>query len=491
MGGLSVSRLIRVNTVISASPVAVRGFGTLLAMGDSDVINGLERFRQYTNLEDVAADFGTTAPEYFAAQLFYSQSPKPMNFFVGRWLRTETSAILRGASLSTTEQLIATWQAITSGGFKITVDEGTEEEVLSLNFSGAANLNAVAAIINAAITGASCIWNGSQFIITSDSTGASSKLSYLTAPDTGTDISVVMKMTLATGFAPIDGYDAETALEAVTAMAELSNDWYGVMFAAATMPVNDSILAVAGYIEALTVKRVFGVVETDSRAKDATYNQDLGTLLKALGYKRTCAQYSQNKYAIASLFGRAFSVNFNGNRSTITLMYKQEPSVVAETITNTEANTLQAKRLNVFVNYDNDTAIIQYGVMSGDAYFDEIHGTDWLENRVQTDVYNLFYTSTTKVPQTPRGLNRVQTAISAGFEQAITNGLIGEGVWNGDDFGQLKSGDYLPTGYYIYVQPLDQQSQADRVARKCPPFTIAAKLAGAFHEADILINVNQ
>ena len=65
--GLSVGRLIR--TTVNLSPLAAqrRGFGTLIAIGDSDVINGVERVRSYTTLEGVAADFGTSAPEYKTA----------------------------------------------------------------------------------------------------------------------------------------------------------------------------------------------------------------------------------------------------------------------------------------------------------------------------------------------------------------------------------------------------------------------------------------
>jgi hypothetical protein len=60
----------------------------------------------------------------------------------------------------------------------------------------------------------------------------------------------------------------------------------------------------------------------------------------------------------------------------------------------------------VFAGYDNDTAILQEGVMCDGSFFDEGHGLDWLQNHLETALWNLYYTSTTKIPQTPAGVNR-------------------------------------------------------------------------------------
>ena len=173
------------------------------------------------------------------------------------------------------------------------------------------------------------------------------------------------------------------------------------------------------------------------------------------------------------------------------MKFKQEPGVRAETITETQAAALTAKNVNVFVNYDNDTAIIQQGVMSDGTFFDERHGLDWLENDIQTAVYNLLYTSTTKIPQTDEGTHLIMTTIEDRLAQAVANGLVAPGQWNAGGFGQLKQGDYLSKGFYVYAAPVATQSQADREARKSVPIQVAVKLAGAIHSVDVLINVNR
>ncbi len=94
-----------------------------------------------------------------------------------------------------------------------------------------------------------------------------------------------------------------------------------------------------------------------------------------------------------------------------------------------------------------------------------------------------------KVPQTEAGITRLLSNVEKSLDQAVQNGLIAPGVWNGGDLGQLSSGDTLPKGYYVYAQSLDEQAQSEREARKAPVIQAAIKLAGAVHYADVQINV--
>ena len=113
--GLNIGRLVRATVNLAPLAAARRGFGTLLIAGDSNVIDGSERLRAYVDLESVAEDFGTSAPEYLAAALYFGQSPRPQNLMIGRWLRTATAAFIKGGILTTAEQTLASWTAITTG----------------------------------------------------------------------------------------------------------------------------------------------------------------------------------------------------------------------------------------------------------------------------------------------------------------------------------------------------------------------------------------
>ena len=142
--------------------------------------------------------------------------------------------------------------------------------------------------------------------------------------------------------------------------------------------------------------------------------------MKQLGYKRTFTQSSSTSaYAIVSFFGRILTVNYGGNNTTITLMYKQEPGIVAETLTSAQLATLTGFNANVFVNYNNNTAIIQNGVDAAGLYADVITGTDNFALTVQTALYNLLYLSPTKTPQTDAGTHQLTTAIESVCVQYI------------------------------------------------------------------------
>jgi hypothetical protein len=192
-----------------------------------------------------------------------------------------------------------------------------------------------------------------------------------------------------------------------------------------------------------------------------------------------------------SALARIMTTDYTANNTVITLMYKQEPGIVPETLNETQVNNLEAKNGNVFVAYNNNTAIIEPGVCFSGDFLDTVIGTDWLALNIQTDVYNLLYTTPTKIPQTDAGNHQIATTIANRCSQGVTNGLLAPGVWNQAGFGSLKQGDYLPDGFYVYAPPIASQVQADRAARKSVTFQVAAKLAGAIQTVDILINVNR
>lgn len=490
--GLNVGRLVNVQVTLSPLATARRGFGTLLILGDSTVIDQTERLRSYTTVDSVAGDFGVSSPEYAAAQLYFSQSPKPKTLMVGRVALEATPAILTGGVLSDAQKAIAEWNTITDGSLQVRID-GSAVQVDGLDFSAETNLNGVASKITEKSTaqGFTCRYDGVGFILETADKGATKKIAYATTASTGTDLSEKLLLTQTTALSVADGTDGETLLEALTDAADKSAAWYGLAVATEKTFTNDELLAVAQFIEATTPARVFGITETNGNVLSAVYTNDLASLMKKNNLQRTLVTYSQNKNSVCSIFGRAFSVNFNANRSVITLMYKQEPSVVAETLTETQAGVLESKNCNVFVNYSNDSAIIQQGKVANGAFFDEIHGLDWLADAMQNAVWNLLYQSKTKIPQTDDGQNQILNACAAVCQEGVRNGLIAAGTWNSDGFGELERGQYLTDGYYLYSEPMADQDQSEREQRKCPPIQIAVKLAGAIHTVDVQVSVNR
>jgi hypothetical protein len=493
---LSVGRVVRVSVNMTPRAAPRANFGILLVVGDSDVIDVGERIRAYTSIEAVSGDFGLDSPEYEAALNYFMQSPTPAQLMIGRWAALATPAALKCGILSADEQATSVWTAVTSGQFSVDIG-GTPRSLAALNFSAQTNLNGVASVISTALSayGASCVWSGERFIFRTAATGAGAEIGYLApnAAGEGTDIDALLKGNSATALPPVPGSDAETPEEAIAALADASSAWYGAMFATLTAVADDEHIEVAKFIEASERMRVYGITSADTRVLDATFTDDIASKLKKLGLNRTVTQYSSTvPFAIASLFGRAFTVDFNGNRTTITLKFKQEPGIGYEQITESQAQSIAGKNCNVFVYYNNNAAILQEGVVASGAFFDEIHGLDWLANAIQTELWNALYTSATKIPQTEDGIAILVAIAKACCEEGVRNGLIGRNLpWNADGFGELNRGDILPAGYYIWTEELALQAQSEREQRKAPPLQIAVKLAGAIHFADAIIFVNR
>jgi len=361
-----------------------------------------------------------------------------------------------------------------------------------MNFSSITNLNGAATIIGNALTGGTCWFDGTRFNIQSITTGTTSTIGYATTAGTGVDISASLRLTEASGASlPVDGIAAETALEAAVAL-RAHPEWYGLQFATGT-PLSDvDHVAVAAFIEGCDPTSIYGVTTQDTKVLDPTVINDLASQLKALGFTRTFIQFSSSSpYASASLYGRAFTVDFEGSNTVITLKFKQEPGVAGEMLTENQAAALRLKHCNVFVYYSNDVAIIQQGVMASGIFFDERHNTDWLANRIQTDLFNVLYTSGTKIPQTNQGIHILVTTVTNALNQGVVNGMIAPGQWNASGFGQLAQGQMLPLGYYVWAPLVEAQPQAIREQRIAPTIQCAIKMAGAVHFANVIVNVNR
>lgn len=492
---LPVSRVVAVSVTLTPQGAQAQSLSNMLLMGTSAVIDPVERYRSYADLGSVAADFGTAATEYLAASKWFAQAPQPTELIVGRWLNAASTGGLRGATLSAAQQALANFTVITTGAFKVAKNGGALTDVTGLNFAGAANLNAVAAIIQAAagMSGTTVVWNSNyqRFEFTSTTTGITSAISFLATPGTGTDISTLLGGTAASSGAYIfQGAVAETAVSAVALMDNMiGQQFYGLNVPDA---VDADDIAIAGLVEGLDNKHTYWITTNEAAVLVANLTTDIAYQMKLLGYQRTFIQFSSSDpNAVMSAAARILTTNFRGNSTVITLKFKQQPGVAAENLNTSQANSAKAKNANVFANYNNSTAIIQEGVMSSGVFCDIVTGTDWLAVTIQNALYNLLYTSTTKIPQTDGGMQLLTTECERVCGQGVINGLLAPGVWNANGFGILNQGDYLPKGFYVYAASVDTQDQSDRAARMAMPIQIAAKLAGAIHFVDVAITVNQ
>ncbi|MCL2829841.1 MAG: DUF3383 domain-containing protein [Betaproteobacteria bacterium] len=477
---IPVSKVVDVKIFSSPTFPKRKGFGLLNIIGCSNRLPIGDSIRFYSDMDGVAADFSGEDEEYRAAQIFFSQAPRPTELCISRRFSESVPGELLGSV--NFEKDLARFQSITDGGFDIRID-GVNHPIEGIDLSGCANLNALASEVEAALpVGTEFFFEGTRFVLRSNTTGKKSTVDFATPPSgTAIDLSAMLGLDAAgLGFKSA-GVDAESVTDALSRLQEREPSWYG--FAFTKELTTAQIKEAAAWAEARV--KVFGFTTRDSNVLDMAAEDDLCSFMKANMYSRTISTWDEDDpYQIVSAFARAFVVNFEGQNTTITLKFKLLPGTTPVNLTESQRQALVKKNCNYYT-YFGDSAMLAEGVMASGRFFDEVHGCDWLQNAIETNVFGYMYTRTTKVPQTDKGVASLVQQVEKACQQGVNNGLLAPGQWNGMDLGEVHSGDYLPKGFYVYAQPVAEQNQSDREARKAPPIQVLAKGAGAIHFANI------
>ena len=482
---IPVSSVVNVSIAVGATFPARAGFGTLnIVTAETGVIGIAERIRSYSNLDGVTGDWPSNSEVVKAATAYFSQQPKPTSLKVSTRYPTAQAAQLRGGSVTDATALLA----VADGSFNINID-GVANDITGLNFTDAeVTLDDIAASIQAGIqaiatggfTDATCTHDGSRFFINSGTTGASSTINFLTPAASGTDISSLLEMSLGEG-TKVNGIAAETITASLNEIQNVDPDWYGLSFTKEVrdgVQINgeDAVVAAASWCEARV--KVFGNTTNDLDVLDSVTTNDIASTLKAAGYRRTITTFSSkpNQYPSASILGRAFTVNFSQANSTITLKFKQMPGITVEELTVSNKNVLSGKNANALTLVGASTMYSESTMGSG-VFFDEVHGIDWLQNAIETNVFGYMLTRTTKVPYTDKGTAALEQQAVKALDEAVRNGLIAPGT--------TIDGEFLGTGYKTMLTPVANVNASEKSAREYNGLSLVVLGAGAIHGVQI------
>lgn len=488
MSTVPVSRIVDVSVQVAAAAPAAPTFSRGLCVGSSSKLPVGNRLRLYNDLLGVGADFATTDEEYKFAQRYFAQSPTPTEMMIGRRLTSAYAGTLTSGTRSTT---LADYTAITNGGFNITVN-GSVLQIYGLDMHEATDMagvaTAVQAKLHAALASTTCTDDGTHFIVTSPTTGSNSVVSYASAPTGGSspvDVSDLLGLSVAENAVRQSGAAGESITDSLNALARVDGSWYGFHL---TDECDDDDKKDAS-LWAESSQKFHFCTSADAPIIDATATTDLASVFKGAQYTHTFLQYSStDAYAAASAMARGLQVNFEQINSTITLMFKQEPSIAPENLTATQYATLDTKNCNYLATVSNGFIMLFNGITPSGRFFDEVMGLDWLKADMANNVFTALATTPTKIVQTDKGMEVLLNAAAKTCQKAVANRLAAPGLWTHDGFGTLSNGDMLPLGYYLYADPVSSQSDADRSARKAPPVQVAICGAGAFHSVDIVVN---
>jgi len=470
-----ISDVVQVNITRETLFPSRSGFSTLLIVGSTDVIDHGERVRFYTSIEGVDGDFAADDEEYLAAQTAFSQSPRPTRIAIGRAVDADQAGYMRTGAIGT----LGAFQAITDGEFRTTID-GDAQDISGLNFSGAADLDDVASIIETALqavgsggfTAATCTHSAGRLTITSGTSGASSAVTFV-EPDSapvGTDISGPTLMNGRQGVAVMAaGHVYSDMAGELSAIQAASDDWYGV---ALTQDLRSSAnyLSAAAWIESR--KKLLAVDDTSLTAIDAQSAGDVPSLIQAQGYHRSGAWWNDDpgEYLGAGIFAQVLTADFSVPNSSYTGKFKQVPGCSPVSISASQLQALKDKNCNTYVTRGG-ISMTEEGEMASGEFLDVMHGVDWMEDAMAVEVFGALVTAP-NIPLTDAGAAVLESKVREVLDQAVAAGFIAT------DFDD--DGDLVPAYKITRKRVLDLPA-SQRAARQGPAITFTARLAGAIH----------
>lgn len=210
---------------------------------------------------------------------------------------------------------------------------------------------------------------------------------------------------------------------------------------------------------------------------------------KALYYNDSSENLDSLRAYIAAYVGRGFSTNFSAQNSTITMNLKDLTGITPDnSITETIYQNAASLGVDLYVSYNGLPKVFSTG---NPLYFDDVYNRLWFELTMRVEMFNALATTATKVPQTEQGMDKIKSKARQVCQRGVYNGFMAPGTWNGTDtFGNQE--DFYRNiedfGYYVYSQPVSEQSQTEREERVAPVIQVACKQAGAIHKINLIIN---
>jgi hypothetical protein len=289
---------------------------------------------------------------------------------------------------------------------------------------------------------------------------------------------------------------AESPLDALIQCRDANFDWY---FAVCLNAIKEDNQEIALWAETAVPSTLYGFTTSDNDLLAVTASPaGIFEYLKNLDFSRTFGQYSttqggeypNNIYAVCAIIGYMCGQNSGLAGSAFTAKFKEEVGIATEPLTVTQRGYIENQHGNLYLSYGNYYKWFEQGTMADGSFVDEKINLDMLVNNIQLNVADLL-NSTPKVPQTEAGVTQIVHVINQACEMAVDIGFLAGGEWTGYDILNLKNGDTLPKGYLVQSQPVNEQSDADRQARKSPNIYVAIKEAGAMHSVIIGVYVNR
>lgn len=425
----------------------------------------------YLTPTQVGVDFGTGSKTYAMANSVFSQQPNILN----------GGGQLIIILMTVASQTLTFSSAPASGVFVVNYG-GNASAAINWNDTAAqvqAKLRAVPGLSQVLVTGTIA-----SAVLTVQFAGVYGVQALLTI--TGNTLNASISITAATSVA------GETWAAAITRTVS-TVQYFGLMVNQTVADIGQTDLLAAAAVVLPLNKIGFCVSHTEADIQSGGMIDLLrtGGFTNMRGLFYDDSSFLNDIVEMAAYAGRALSTNFSGSNTTSTMHLKQLLGVQPDpSITQTILNEALTAGADTYPSLQGDPAVFCSGA---NIFFDQVYGTQWLIGALQVAGYNFLAQSSTKTPQTEAGMDGLKGSYRNVCQQAVTNQFCAPGAWNSATvFGNPADliANIAQVGYYIFSTPINQQSQADRVARKAPLVQIAMKLAGAIQQSTVIVTIN-
>ena len=256
--------------------------------------------------------------------------------------------------------------------------------------------------------------------------------------------------------------------DALNAIVNIDNDWYGLLLSEATDASADTIYSSMGIWADANGKFLFGA--EDDKTGLATLTAMNGTDAKnQMCFVNTSIRSGQDVKSYADV---AFASDTLGRRiGSYTMENKTIKGVVADKLTSTEQDAIKALNGMYYITTYGVGLTVNARCTDGTAngeWIDVEIGIDWTEVRMQEAVFQTIINAD-KIPYTDKGVNEIANSVKDILELGEKYGLFA--TWS------------------VATEPVADQTAEDKANRVYNGCSWNATLAGAIHSVTIYGNV--
>ena len=479
------------------------GFGTLLLLGQSDILaeNTVGSYASFAEVGDV---FTSANAEYGFAQTFFGQSKKAPVMKIAKATPNGGAFILKqgtatGLTITLNGNIVIGADLATLATNLAALDDVASATVADTDYIIVKMIDGYAAVISDvdATTGTLVSYQGNiaswdygtafatNVNIDVDGVTESSAVSYqdlvdevignvLLAVVDGFALANVIYLVsdtstpnvLANGL--VNSVAAGTVGNATTTtMGDILSDLINVdsdFYAIASISTNAvDVLSIAAYAEAN--EKLFFTRSADAGFLTTPDVTSIGYTLSQLSLDRTVVSYhglAATQYVDAAIAGRQLPEN----PGSVDWDLIRLALITPDALTSAQIVAIESTKSNYFRTIAGSNCFRNGTVASGE-WIDIIRGTDWLKARMQERIFTTL-ANAAKVPYTNRGIGLIEADVRAQLDDGITQGLLAN-----------------EPAYEVTVPDALTVSAADKANRILRNVTFNATYAGAINKVEI------